>query len=240
MVWFIRISTGTCHFCSFVGTWTHLFWIFSFGAVVFRFFFWFERFVSVYLRPPFYGVSSPWIDQLATGGHYSKWLNETGLVEAFAFDGTHQVQHLPGFDRCPIMSPRGWLKHGGSPMKFATLMPFWRKNWGKMIHQILGCESHVTFQSLWLLGEHGNWNSMTTCHRPLLLKCENHRKPGCKVFDIFWFIPAKPRNRQNVHICRCLNISVIDGTSLRQTLPFGTCQPSGDFNGDISHFETWQ
>jgi hypothetical protein len=27
---------------------------------------------------------------------------------------------------------------------------------------------------------------------------------------------------------------------LRQTLPFGTCQPSGDFNGDISHFETWQ
>lgn len=28
------------------------------------------------------------------GGHYSKWLNETGLVEAFAFDGTHQAVPL--------------------------------------------------------------------------------------------------------------------------------------------------
>lgn len=25
------------------------------------------------------------------GGHYSAWLNDTGLVEAFAFDGTHQA-----------------------------------------------------------------------------------------------------------------------------------------------------
>eukprot|EP00435_Cladocopium_sp_Y103_P051424 s692_g16.t1 len=30
----------------------------------------------------------------AGGGHYSKWLNETGLVEAFAFDGTHQAAEL--------------------------------------------------------------------------------------------------------------------------------------------------
>eukprot|EP00438_Fugacium_kawagutii_P015687 Skav235310 [mRNA] locus=scaffold520:330269:330583:- [translate_table: standard] len=28
------------------------------------------------------------------GGHYSKWLNETGLVEAYAFDGTHQALPL--------------------------------------------------------------------------------------------------------------------------------------------------
>lgn len=111
MVWFIRLSTGTCHFCSFVGTWTHLFWIFSFGAVVFRFFI--RTFCFSWPSATFlHGVSSPWIDQL-TGGHYSKWLNETGLVEAFAFDGTHQVQHLPGFDRCPIMSPRGWWKIWG-------------------------------------------------------------------------------------------------------------------------------
>ena len=28
------------------------------------------------------------------GGRSGKWLNETGLVEAFAFDGTHQAQTL--------------------------------------------------------------------------------------------------------------------------------------------------
>lgn len=30
----------------------------------------------------------------AGGGHYSAWLNDTGLVEAFAFDGTHQAAEL--------------------------------------------------------------------------------------------------------------------------------------------------
>lgn len=30
----------------------------------------------------------------AGGGHYSQWLNETGLLEAFAFDGTHQAAEL--------------------------------------------------------------------------------------------------------------------------------------------------
>merc|ERR1740123_2580754 len=30
----------------------------------------------------------------AGGGHYSVWLNETGLVEAFAFDGTHGASVL--------------------------------------------------------------------------------------------------------------------------------------------------
>eukprot|EP00931_Biecheleriopsis_adriatica_P075248 TRINITY_DN49165_c0_g1_i1.p1 TRINITY_DN49165_c0_g1~~TRINITY_DN49165_c0_g1_i1.p1 ORF type:complete len:460 (-),score=94.80 TRINITY_DN49165_c0_g1_i1:61-1440(-) len=30
----------------------------------------------------------------AGGGHYSRWLNETGLVTAFAFDGTHQAAEL--------------------------------------------------------------------------------------------------------------------------------------------------
>merc|ERR1711972_763345 len=30
----------------------------------------------------------------AGGGHYSTWLNETGLVQAFAFDGTHQAAEL--------------------------------------------------------------------------------------------------------------------------------------------------
>lgn len=32
----------------------------------------------------------------AGGGHYSMWLNETGLVRAFAFDGTHQAAELTG------------------------------------------------------------------------------------------------------------------------------------------------
>ena len=31
----------------------------------------------------------PWVK--IEGGHYSAWLNDTGLVEAFAFDGTHQA-----------------------------------------------------------------------------------------------------------------------------------------------------
>ena len=139
-----------------------------------------------------HGVSSPWIDQL-TGGHYSKWLNETGLVEAFAFDGTHQVQHLPGFDRCPIMSPRGWWKIWGITHEIRNVNAVLEKKLGNMIHQMLGCESHVTFQSLWLLGEHGNWNSMTTCHRPLLPKCENHRKPGCKALTSFDSYPQNPK-----------------------------------------------
>jgi len=30
----------------------------------------------------------------AGGGHYSAWLNDTGLVRAFAFDGTHQAAEL--------------------------------------------------------------------------------------------------------------------------------------------------
>ena len=30
----------------------------------------------------------------AGGGHYSAWLNETGLVSAFAFDGTQQAAEL--------------------------------------------------------------------------------------------------------------------------------------------------
>jgi 2-polyprenyl-3-methyl-5-hydroxy-6-metoxy-1,4-benzoquinol methylase len=30
----------------------------------------------------------------AGGGHYSKWLNETGLIQAFAFDGTHMAAEL--------------------------------------------------------------------------------------------------------------------------------------------------
>lgn len=32
----------------------------------------------------------------AGGGHYSTWLNETGLLQAFAFDGTHQAAELTG------------------------------------------------------------------------------------------------------------------------------------------------
>jgi len=32
----------------------------------------------------------------AGGGHYSTWLNETGLVQAYAFDGTHQAAELTG------------------------------------------------------------------------------------------------------------------------------------------------
>mmetsp|Transcript_78839 Transcript_78839/g.191004 ORF Transcript_78839/g.191004 Transcript_78839/m.191004 type:complete len:456 (-) Transcript_78839:51-1418(-) len=32
----------------------------------------------------------------AGGGHYSSWLNETGLVQAYAFDGTHQAAELTG------------------------------------------------------------------------------------------------------------------------------------------------
>jgi len=30
----------------------------------------------------------------AGGGHYSKWMNETGLIHAYAFDGTHQAAEL--------------------------------------------------------------------------------------------------------------------------------------------------
>lgn len=33
----------------------------------------------------------------AGGGYYSKWLNDTGLVQAFAFDGTPEINHIsPG------------------------------------------------------------------------------------------------------------------------------------------------
>lgn len=32
----------------------------------------------------------------AGGGHYSTWMNETGLLKAFAFDGTHQAAELTG------------------------------------------------------------------------------------------------------------------------------------------------
>jgi len=46
-------------------------------------------------QPPL-GEASPLTvgDFGAGGGHYSKWLNETGLVQAFAFDGTHQAAEL--------------------------------------------------------------------------------------------------------------------------------------------------
>ena len=92
-----------------------------------------------------------------------------------------------GFDRC--FQGVG-EKYGGSPMKFAFLCHFTGEiTGGNMIHQILGCESHVTFQSLWLLGEHGNWNSMTTCHRPLL-KCENQDARLLKSFDSY---PQNPK-----------------------------------------------
>merc|ERR1712194_907920 len=30
----------------------------------------------------------------AGGGHYSSWMNETGLIDAYAFDGTHKVSEL--------------------------------------------------------------------------------------------------------------------------------------------------
>jgi len=48
-------------------------------------------------QPP-HGSSAPVsvADFGAGGGHYSIWLNETGLVQAYAFDGTHQAAELTG------------------------------------------------------------------------------------------------------------------------------------------------
>lgn len=45
---------------------------------------------------PGYGDEAPITvgDFGAGGGHYSKWMNETGLLQAFAFDGTHQAAEL--------------------------------------------------------------------------------------------------------------------------------------------------
>jgi len=48
-------------------------------------------------RPP-HGASAPVsvADFGAGGGHYAAWLNDTGLVRAFALDGTRQAAELTG------------------------------------------------------------------------------------------------------------------------------------------------
>lgn len=49
------------------------------------------------LRPSYGDDSRPSVaDFGAGGGRYSQWLNETGLVDAYAFDATHVVEEITG------------------------------------------------------------------------------------------------------------------------------------------------